>query len=143
MLNCIIWIHNTLHFFDNCFLITVQDDLSIFLHTYLPMTIKLQNRRGAAQQKAWTSGIPEDNREYKSLRNQTLASLRSDRKEWEQKRLASSNSTSEVWKTAKDIVGWNSSGPPTQLYISGKPITSPKAIASEINCFIFRNRKRS
>ena len=60
---------------------------------------------GAAQQKAVVTGSPEDDREYRNLKNQTLASLRTDRKRWEQERLASSNSPSEVWKTAKDIIG--------------------------------------
>ena len=105
-------------------------------------TKDLQTRREAAQKKAMTSGNPEDNRDYRSLRNQTLASLRADRKRWEQERLSCTNSPAEVWRTAKEVVGWNRSGPPTQLYIEGKHITSPKAIASEMNKFYIEKLKK-
>ena len=107
-----------------------------------PATKELQKRREAAQQKAVFSGSLEDNREYRSLRNQALASLRTDRKIWEREKLSSSNSPAEVWRTSKEIVGWNSSSPPTQLYVNGKHITSPKAIASEMNKFYISKQKK-
>ena len=47
-------------------------------------TKDLQSRREVAQAKAVVSGNPEDSRDYRSLRNQTLANLREDRKRWEQ-----------------------------------------------------------
>ena len=105
-------------------------------------TKELQERRMKAQEKAVTSGTQEDTREYRSLRNQALASLRTDRARWEAAKLNSSNSPADVWRTAKEIVGWNNSGPPTQLYIRGKHLTSPKAIASEMNKFFIDKQKR-
>ena len=105
-------------------------------------TKTLQARREVAQEQAVISGSQEDNRQYRSLRNQTLASLRADRSRCEAAKLSSTNSPAEVWQTAKDIVGWSKSGPPTQLYINGKHITSPKAIASEMNRFFIEKQKR-
>ena len=105
-------------------------------------TKELQRRREVAQKKAVQSGSQEDGRQFRSLRNQALASLRLDRARWEAAKLSSTNSPAEVWKTAKDIVGWSKSGPPTQLYINGKHITSPKAIASEMNKFFIEKQKR-
>ena len=102
----------------------------------------MQERRNKAQEKAVNSGTQEDTRDYRSLRNQALASLRADRSRWEAAKLNSSNSPADVWRTAKDIVGWNNSGPPTQLYVNGKHMTSPKAIASEMNRFFINKQKR-
>ena len=46
-----------------------------------------------------------------------------------------------MWRTAKEIVGWSNFGPPTQLYIDGNHVTSPKAIASEMNKFFIKKQK--
>ena len=105
-------------------------------------TKELQARRQTAQQKAVESGSQEDARQFRSLRNQALSSLRADRARWEAARLNGSNKPADVWRTAKDIVGWSKSGPPTQLYIDGKHITSPKAIASEMNKFYIDKQKK-
>ena len=105
-------------------------------------TKELQSQREAAQQKAVQSSSQEDARQYRSLRNQALASLRADRARWEAVQLSSSNSPAEVWQTAKNIVGWNKSGPPTQLYINGQHVTSPKAIASAMNRFFIEKQRR-
>ena len=56
--------------------------------------------------------------------------------------MSSSNSPAEVWKTSKEVVGWNRSGPPNQLYSNGKHVTSPKAIASEMNKFYIQKQKK-
>ena len=107
-----------------------------------PATKELQASREAAQEKAMMTGTPEDNRVYRSLRNQTLTSLRADRAKWEKEKLSSANSPANVWRSAKEIAGWNTSGPPSQLYIEGKHITSPKAIASQMNKFYIDKQKK-
>jgi hypothetical protein len=105
-------------------------------------TKDLQARREAAQQQAVMSGSQDDARTFRSLRNQALASLRTDRARWEATKLSSANSPADVWRTAKDIVEWNNSGPPTQLYINGKHVTSPKAIAGDMNKFFISKQKK-
>ena len=105
-------------------------------------TKKLQQQREEAQKAAVESGSQEDNRVYRSLRNQALSSLRDDRTQWEKTKLSSANSPAEVWKSAKDIVGWSQSGPPSQLYIQGKHVTSTKAIASTMNRFYIDKQQK-
>ena len=105
-------------------------------------TKELQTRRETAQKQAVSSGSPEDNRYYRSLRNQALSSLRKDRAEWEKDKLRSSNSPADVWRAAKEIVGWNRTGPQTQLYVEGQHISSPKAIAAHMNKFYIDKQKK-
>ena len=106
-------------------------------------TKELQSRREATQKQAVETGSQEDTRMYRMLRNQALASLRADRTRWEAAKLSTANSPADVWRTAKEIVGWSNSGPPTQLYIDGNHVTSPKAIASEMNKFFIKKQKRT
>ena len=47
-----------------------------------------------------------------------------------------------MWRAAKEIVGWNRTGPPTQLYIEGQHISSPKAIAALMNKFYIDKQKK-
>ena len=62
----------------------------------------LQGRRNTAQEKAVQSGTPEDWREYRSLRNQTTASLRRDLTSWRRQKLSSTeNSPLAVWSAVK------------------------------------------
>ena len=56
----------------------------------------LQKVRNEAQAKAARTKEPQDWRMYRSLRNQTLTSLRSDRRNWEKEKLSSSSENSSI-----------------------------------------------
>ena len=60
----------------------------------------LQKKLNLAQEKASESGHPEDWREYRLIRNQTVAKVRDDKKVWEEKKLdPGENSSTDTWKT--------------------------------------------
>ena len=40
-----------------------------------------------------------------------------------------------MWKTVKNWLGWNSGGPPTQLFYEGRIVTRPGGLASTMNRF--------
>ena len=106
-------------------------------------TKELQKKRNSAQAEAAKSGKPEDWRYYRSLRNQCLSSLWKDRKDWEKQRLNSTvNKPTEIWKTVKQILNWNNSGPPNQLLHEGKIINSPAGLATTLNSFFINKVKK-
>ena len=106
-------------------------------------TKNIQNRRNAAQAKAAESAKPEDWCLYKSLRNQAVAMSRADERKWEGKKLDhSGNSSTDMWKTVKGLLGWGSSGPPTQLFTEGRIVTSPAGLATTMNKFFVDKVKR-
>ena len=73
----------------------------------------------------------EDWRMYRVLRNQVTAKLRGDKQKWEVKQLdLQENNSSDVWKTVKGWLGWETSGTPTQLLWEGRIVTSPAGLAS-------------
>ena len=82
-------------------------------------TKELQAAARAAQAKAAESGDQEDWRFYRSTRNQKNKSVKDDQLKWEKEKLNSTNDPSDMWKTAKSMLGWTCSGPPTQLYHQG------------------------
>ena len=47
-----------------------------------------------------------------------------------------------MWKMAKSMLGWVSSGPPTQLYHLGNHITSPKGLSTTMNQFFIEKVKK-
>ena len=102
----------------------------------------LQNERNLAQEKAAETGNPEDWRMYKSLRNQTTARVRADKKAWKEKKVdPAQNTVSDTWKTVKGWLGWSSAGPPTQLFFEGQMVTKPAGLASSMNRFFINKIK--
>ena len=71
------------------------------------------------QERAASSGKPEDWRDYQDHRNQKNRSVVQDETEWQKKKLSSTNNPSDMWKAAKSMLGWSSGRPPTQLYHLG------------------------
>ena len=70
-------------------------------------TKSLQAERDAAQEKAAQSDTPEDWRLFRSLRNQATARSRSDKTNWEKKKLDDKENTStQLWRTVKGWLGW-------------------------------------
>ena len=102
----------------------------------------LQRKRNEAQERASNSGKLEDWRIFKSLRNQTTARVREDKKNWEMKRFNDAvNSSTDVWKSVKGWLGWNSGGAPSQLFSEGNIVTKPVALATCINKFFIKKIK--
>ena len=101
-------------------------------------TRKLQVERNCAQERAAHTSDPEDWRHYKSLRNLTTGRVRSDRKRWEEQKLAQDeNCSTDIWRTVKGWLGWNTGGPPTQLFYEGRLVTRPAGLASCMNCLLY------
>ena len=105
-------------------------------------TKQLQGRGNSAQEKAVRTGAQEDWREYRSLRNQTTASLRQDLASWRRRKLSSTvNSPSAVWSAVKRILNWEGGGPPTQLFYQGNMLNKPAAVAAATNDFFIKKVK--
>ena len=105
-------------------------------------TKNLQRERKFAQEKAAFTNDPEDWRTFRSLRNQATASVRMDKKRWEEQRFDSlKNSTTDIWRSLKGWLGWNSGGPPTQLFHNGRLITRPVGLSSTMNEFFITKIK--
>ena len=99
--------------------------------------------RKEAQQKAAATGLPEDWRMYRGLRNRCVSSQRMDRKEWEKMKLSSrENTPAELWKSVKGIVGWNNAGPPTRLFENGNYVNSPSGLAATMNKYFIEKVKK-
>ena len=47
------------------------------------------------------------------------------------------NSSTDIWKSVRGCLGWGDGGPPTQLFIDGRVVTSPGGLASVMNKFFF------
>ena len=57
-----------------------------------------------------------------------------DRKEWERRKLNSSdNSPAKISKSVKGVIGWSKSGPPTKLFHEGKMVNSLSGLARTLN----------
>ena len=106
-------------------------------------TKDLQKARNEAHEKAAQSDCPEDWRHFRSLRNQATASSRSDKREWERKKLDNhANNSTDIWKCVKGWLGWGGGGPPTQLFSGGRILTSPVGIATAMNGFFIDKIRR-
>ena len=106
-------------------------------------TKNLQKERDTAQEKAALSDEPEDWRHYRALRNQATAKSRSDKKNWDRKKLDDkTNMATDIWKSVKGWLGWGGGGPPTQLFSGGRIVTSPAGLASASNNFFLDKIKR-
>ena len=76
------------------------------------------------------------------MRNQKNRAVKTDEQIWQQGKLSSLNNPSDMWKTAKSILGWTCSGPPTQLYHMGAYVTSPAGLAKTMNMFFLEKVKK-
>ena len=96
-------------------------------------TKDLMNERDLAQKRAAKSGDSDDWKEFKRLRNRINGLLKHEKRSWESRRLDSCSSTSDIWKTVKNWLGWRTGGPPTQLVINGELKNKPKELADCMN----------
>ena len=99
-------------------------------------TKKLLKERNDAQKVAAASGSLEDWRYYKHLRNSATAKMRVEKRKWESDKLNDSeHDTGTLWKNVKSFLGWNNSGPPSQLFHNGRFENSPVGLARTMNNF--------
>jgi hypothetical protein len=99
-------------------------------------TKKLLKERNDAQKQASVTKDPDDWRLYKHLRNSATAKMRLEKKNWETSKLSSTDhDCGTLWKNVKSFLGWNNSGPPSQLFHNGQFHNSPARLASTMNNF--------
>ena len=114
---------------------------TIQIHTrYAPWlgdnTKKLLKERNDAQKLASVTKDPDDWRLYKHLRNTATAKMKLEKKNWETSKLSSTDhDCGTLWKNVKSFLGWNNSGPPSQLFYNGQFHNSPARLASTMNNF--------
>ena len=90
--------------------------------------------RDLAQKQAAESRSNEDWAEFKILRNNVNSRLKSEKKQWQEKKLNEfGNDSSTVWKNIKNWLGWGKGGPPTKLKENGNLCSKPKDIARILN----------
>ena len=102
----------------------------------------LMTDRDLAQKKAAESGLSDDWKAFKKLRNQINNKLKKEKSEWECRRLEMCTSTSDTWRTVKNWLGWKSGGPPKQLVINGELKSKPRDLSKCMNEF-FVNKVRN
>lgn len=99
-----------------------------------PETKDLIKARNSMYKHAKETDSPTSWILYRQLRNKVTSLIRKDRNEKLLKSVNSETSDSRnIWKQAKNRIGWNKNLAPNILAINGKPITSPKEIAEAIN----------
>ena len=98
-------------------------------------TKDLMNERDLAQKTAAETGNEEDWKKFKVLRNQINGILKKEKRDWQASRLENCATTSDIWKTVKSWLGWNTGGTPTQLVVNGELVNKPKQLSKCMNEF--------
>ena len=93
------------------------------------------------KKRASRTGLREDWIEFKKLRNRINGKLKHEKKSWQSKRLENCSSTSDIWRSVKSWLGWNTPGPPSQLVINGELKNKPKDLADCMNSFFVNKVK--
>ena len=98
--------------------------------------------RNKAQQLLSENRTEENLKEFKRLRNEVTKKLKSDKIQWQQKKLNKCNNDSgKLWKNILGWVDWCSSGSPTKLYHNGQIVTAPTKLAEIMNSFFINKVK--
>ena len=95
-------------------------------------TRRLQYHAKQLQMEAKITHSPATWMMYRRVRNQVTASLKKDVKNTLRDQL-DNKGPSQKWKAARQMAGTKMAGPPTQLVVDGKTITSPPKMAEAIN----------
>ena len=95
--------------------------------------------RNEAQKKASETKLQSDWEEYKKQRNQVNLILKTEKKSWQEDKIASFGSdSSSVWKNIKNWLGWSKGGPPSKLLDNGNIYTKPSDLARIMNSFFIK-----
>ena len=99
-------------------------------------TKEIMKERDRAQVWASSSKKVEDWATYQSLRNKVTKLLKTEKKDWQKKKLEEcSNDSGKLWANVKGWLNWSSSSSPSKLFHAGRTETSPINIASIMNHF--------
>ena len=110
---------------------------------YLNPKIKnLMKERDISKEKAAKSGSREDFDQYKSKRNEVSKMQKSAKAEYYDKKFESESSSKTVWKTTYELLGNHRTSFPSQIMHSGKLISNPKEIATEVNEFFIQKIRK-
>ena len=105
-----------------------------------PATRDLMKQRNEAQTQAALTKHPADWERFRLVRNQVTCRLRSEKVNWQNKKLRdSSNNPSSQWQQVLSWLNWKSVASPTQLFYEGKILNKPADIADCQNSFFIRN----
>ena len=99
---------------------------------------KLMKERDYLKEKAAKTGNQDTFEEYKTLRNCVSIKLKKAESEYYEKKFATAETSSELWKGAKQVLGNVKSNFPTQILAMGKLLSNPKAMASAVNEFFLQ-----
>ena len=136
----------------NCAVEMLSDEITKFLDKQAPVKVfqvrtnyapwlskstkDLMSKRDAAQKKASETNVTEDWKLYKSLRNRINNILKSEKKNYQTRKLKeATGDISKTWKSVKSWLGWTSGGPPTQLVENGLLVNKPSALAECMNSY--------
>ena len=73
--------------------------------------------------------------DFKKLRNKVNNNKKRDEKNYKFNKISEAlESPSKVWSTAKNFMGWKSTGSPHQLEVNNKLVTKASEIAKIMNC---------
>ena len=92
--------------------------------------------RNEAQKQASRSGLVADWNNFKRLRNEINACLRTEKKSWQSNKFSSvekSRDSGRIWKAVKNSLNWSASGAPTKLFYGGRLLTKPIDLAETMN----------
>ena len=99
--------------------------------------------RNLAQQAAISSKDIDRFRVYKNIRNKVNNMIKSDKRSWEKLKLDHmANNSGNLWRNIKEIMNWQTNGPPTQLFYEGRMIRKPLELAKCMNNF-FANKVKT
>lgn len=97
----------------------------------------LMKNRDEAQKAATLTNKNEDWNNYKKLRNKINNRLKVEKKNWQRRKLDNCESDpSRTWKNVKGWLGWNTGGPPTQLFHNGTFFNKPSDLSKTMNNFL-------
>ena len=95
---------------------------------------------------AWTQynvDPSQDNlRGYRRLKSQVKKSFISNKCDHDKRKVSEAATSKDLWKQAKQVIGWTAYGGPRTLVSEGHPITSPREMARVLNMdYITRTAK--
>ena len=93
-------------------------------------------RRNQAQEELSENKNDVNLAKFKELRNKVTKQLRTDKLQWQKKKLNTcNNDPGKLWKNILGWLNWCSSGSPSKLYHAGQIVTSPAKLANIMNNF--------
>ena len=100
------------------------------------LTKDMMSERDRLHKLAAETQDSEDWKKFKVIRNKINNRLKSEEKDWQRSKINDCGDDSKkLWKNIKNILNWNSSGSPSQLFFNGQLVTKPQEVARTQNEF--------